>query len=129
MAKSKPGLRSVNPIENLWYDLKMAVHKWNTSNLKELEQFCLEEWANILVARCAKRIETYPKRLTAIIAAKRVSKKWTDPNQLEMGDMKGRTDPHGPGKLETIGDRVDATQDLLARSTFKGRSRVYCHTR
>ena len=34
----------VNPIENLLYDLKMAVHQWNPSNLKELEQFCLEEW-------------------------------------------------------------------------------------
>jgi transposase len=34
----------LNPIENLWYDLKIAVHQWNPSNLKELEQFCLEEW-------------------------------------------------------------------------------------
>ena len=46
------------PIENLWYDLKIAVHQRNPSNLKELEQFCLEEWANIPVARCAKHIET-----------------------------------------------------------------------
>ena len=29
-----PGL---NPIENLWYDLKIAVHQLNISNLKELE--------------------------------------------------------------------------------------------
>ena len=43
----------LNPIENLWYDLKIAVHQWNPSNLKELEQFSLEEWANIPVARCA----------------------------------------------------------------------------
>ena len=34
----------LNPIENLWYDLKIAVHQRNPSNLKELEQFCLEEW-------------------------------------------------------------------------------------
>ena len=39
----------LNPIENLWYALKIAVHQRNPSNL-ELEQFCLEEWANILVA-------------------------------------------------------------------------------
>jgi hypothetical protein len=32
--------------------------------LKELEQFCLEEWTK-LVARCAKLIETYRKRLVA----------------------------------------------------------------
>jgi hypothetical protein len=63
-----PGL---NPIENLWYDLKIAVHQWNSSNLKVLEQFFLEEWANPPVARCAKLIETYPKRNAAVIAAKR----------------------------------------------------------
>jgi hypothetical protein len=60
----------LNPIENLWYDLKDDVHQQNPSNLKELEQFYLEEWANIPVARCAKLIETYPKRLAAVIVAK-----------------------------------------------------------
>ena len=32
----------INPIENMWYDLKIAVHQRNLSNLKE--QFGLEEW-------------------------------------------------------------------------------------
>ena len=54
----------LHPIENLWYDLKIAVHQRNPSNLKELEQFCLEEWAKNPVSRCAKLIETYPKRLS-----------------------------------------------------------------
>jgi hypothetical protein len=62
-----PGL---NPIENLWYDLKIGVHQWNQSNLKELNKFCLEEWAKIPVARCDKLIETYPQRLADVIAAK-----------------------------------------------------------
>ena len=35
-----------------------------------------------------------------------------DPYQLETGDLEGRTDPHGSGKLETINDLVDATRDL-----------------
>ena len=39
----------LNPIENMWYDLKINVHKRNPSNLKELEQFCLEELAKIPV--------------------------------------------------------------------------------
>ena len=60
----------LNPIENLWYDLKIAVHQPNLSNLKKLEQFCLEDWAKIPVARCAQLIETYPNRLAAVIAAK-----------------------------------------------------------
>ena len=59
-----------NPIENLWYDLEIAVQQRNPSNLKEMEQFFIEEWANILVARCAKLTETYPKRLAVVIAAK-----------------------------------------------------------
>uniref|UniRef100_A0A3P9C5F2 NACHT domain-containing protein n=1 Tax=Maylandia zebra TaxID=106582 RepID=A0A3P9C5F2_9CICH len=53
----------LNPIENLWQDLKTAVHKHCPSNLTELELFCKEEWARISVSRCAKLVETYPKRL------------------------------------------------------------------
>ena len=44
--------------------------------MKELEQFCLEEWTNIPVARCAKLTETYPKRLAAVIATKDGSTKY-----------------------------------------------------
>ena len=62
----------LNLIENLRYDLKISVHQRNPSNLKELEQFGLEEWAKILVARCAKLIELGPKKLAAVIAAKGV---------------------------------------------------------
>ena len=44
--------------------------------MKELEQFCLEEWAKIPDAGNAKLIETYPKRLAAGIAAKGGSTKY-----------------------------------------------------
>jgi hypothetical protein len=44
--------------------------------LKELEQLVLEEWAKIPVARCAKRIETHPKNLAAVIAEKGGSTKY-----------------------------------------------------
>lgn len=52
-----------NPIENLWHNLKIAVLQCNTFNLKELEQFCIVERAKIPMARCAKLIQTFPKRL------------------------------------------------------------------
>ena len=65
---------NLNSIENLWYDSKIAVHQQSPSNL--LEQFYLEEQAKISVARCAKLIETYPKRLAAVIAAKGGSTKF-----------------------------------------------------
>ena len=66
----------LNPIENLWYEIKIAVHQRNPPNLKELKQFCLEEWAKIPVARCAKLIKTYTKILAAVIAAKGGSTKY-----------------------------------------------------
>ena len=66
----------LNPIENLWNDLKTAVHKWSPSNLTELEQFCKEEWSNIATSRCAKLVETYPNRLKAVIKAKGGSTKY-----------------------------------------------------
>jgi len=59
-----------NPIENLWHDLKIAVHQHSPHNLTELEQFCSEEWGNISQSRCTKLVETYLNRLTAVIAAK-----------------------------------------------------------
>lgn len=66
----------LNPIENLWMDLKRAVHRRSPRNLTELEQFCKEEWANIPQSRCAKLVETYPKRLMAVIKAKGGSTKY-----------------------------------------------------
>ena len=69
------------PIENLWHDLKiqlmdLKVHQRSSHNLTELEQFCAEEWANIAQSRCAKLMETYPNRLTAIIAVNGASTKY-----------------------------------------------------
>ncbi|CAJ0951315.1 unnamed protein product [Ranitomeya imitator] len=58
----------INPIENLWKELKTAVHKPSPSNLTELELFAKEEWARISVSPCTKLIETNPKRL--VITAK-----------------------------------------------------------
>jgi hypothetical protein len=63
----------LNPIENLWYDLNIVVHQQNPS---KLEQFCLEEWTKIPVAKCVKLMETYPKILAAVIAAKCGSTKY-----------------------------------------------------
>ncbi|ORD99769.1 TCB2 [Hepatospora eriocheir] len=34
----------MNPIENLWHYLKIQVHKRKPKNLKELEEFVVDEW-------------------------------------------------------------------------------------
>ncbi|CAB1439204.1 unnamed protein product [Pleuronectes platessa] len=44
----------LNPIENLWQDLKIAVHRRSPSNLTELHLFCQEEWTDLSISRCAK---------------------------------------------------------------------------
>ncbi|MBN3274470.1 TCB1 transposase, partial [Polyodon spathula] len=60
----------LNPIKNMWHDLKIALHQCSPRNLTELEQFCKEQWSKIGKSRCARLVETYPNRLTAVIAAK-----------------------------------------------------------
>ena len=59
----------LNPIEMLWKDLKRAVHVRKPTNIPELKLFCTEEWAKIPPSRCAGLINSYRKRLVAVIAA------------------------------------------------------------
>ena len=66
----------LNPTENLWHDLKIAVHQRSPRNLTDLEQFCPEESANISQSRCAKLVETFPNRLTVVIAVRDASTKY-----------------------------------------------------
>jgi transposase len=60
----------LNPIENLWRDLKTRVMARKPSNLKELELFAKEEWANIPVDTCKNHIINYKNRLEAVIKNK-----------------------------------------------------------
>ncbi|KAL0152022.1 hypothetical protein M9458_052667 [Cirrhinus mrigala] len=53
----------LNPIENLWWNLKKAVAARKPSNITELEAFAREEWAKIPIERCKKFVSTYRKRL------------------------------------------------------------------
>ena len=60
----------LNPIKNLWTDLKIAVQRRSLSNLSELERICREEWEKLPKYRCANLVALYPRRLEAVIAAK-----------------------------------------------------------
>ncbi len=42
----------LNPIENLWRELKLRVAQRQPQNLKDLEKTCMEEWAKIPAAVC-----------------------------------------------------------------------------
>ena len=59
----------LNRIEHLWKDLKIAVPRRSPSSLTELEKICKEEWEKISKSRCVKLIQTYQRRLKAVIAA------------------------------------------------------------
>ena len=61
----------LNPIENVWAELKKHVRaRWPT-NLTQLHQLCREEWAKIHPTYCGKLVEGYPKRLTQVKQFKR----------------------------------------------------------
>ena len=49
----------LNIIENLWDELKRAVHARQPSNLTELEMFCKDEWSKIPAARIQGLISGY----------------------------------------------------------------------
>ena len=65
-----PGqLPDFNPIENLWKELKIKVHKRNPQNLCELKTVCHQEWEKMDCDFCEKLTSNYyRKRLTAVIA-------------------------------------------------------------
>ena len=60
----------LNPVEHLWKELKHAVWRRQPSNLRQLEQFAHEEWANIPVDRCRSLIVSHRNCLFAETASK-----------------------------------------------------------
>ncbi|KAI4886548.1 hypothetical protein NFI96_027113 [Prochilodus magdalenae] len=57
----------LNPIENLWRELKLHVSQRQPRNLADLEEICVEEWAKIPAAVCANLVKNYR---TSVIANK-----------------------------------------------------------
>ena len=57
---------ALNPIENVWAELKKSVRASRHTNLTQLHQLCQEEWAKIHPTYCRKLVEGYPKRLTQV---------------------------------------------------------------
>ena len=56
----------LNPIENVWAELKKRVWARRPTNLTQLHQLCQEEWAKIHPNYCGKHVEGYPKHLTQV---------------------------------------------------------------
>ncbi len=67
----------LNPIENLWRELKVRVAQRQPQNIIALE-ICMEEWAKIPATVCENLVKTYRKRLTSVIANKGYITKYWD---------------------------------------------------
>ena len=66
----------LNPIENLWRELKLRVAKRQPWNLKDLESICKEESTKIPPEMCANLVTNYKKRLTSVVANNSFSTKY-----------------------------------------------------
>ncbi|KAI4871719.1 hypothetical protein NFI96_028225, partial [Prochilodus magdalenae] len=51
----------LNPIEDLWRELKLCVSQGQPRNLAGLEEICVEEWAKIPAAVCAHLTRPHPR--------------------------------------------------------------------
>ena len=56
----------LNPIENVWAELKEHVRARRPTNLTQLHQLCQEEWAKIHLVFSGKLVEGYMKCLTQV---------------------------------------------------------------
>jgi hypothetical protein len=56
----------LNPIENLWAELKKRVRARRLTNLTQLRHLCQEEWAKIHPTYCGKLVEGYQKCLIQV---------------------------------------------------------------
>ncbi|KAF2349359.1 Transposase Tc1-like [Trinorchestia longiramus] len=57
----------MNPIENLWRELKLKIQKRDPSNINELKEIVIEEGNKITPETCKRLAVNYYKRLEAII--------------------------------------------------------------
>jgi transposase len=56
----------LNPLENLWAELKKRVRARRPTSLTQLQQLCQEELAKIHPTYCGKLVEGYLKRLIQV---------------------------------------------------------------
>jgi hypothetical protein len=65
--KWPPYSPDLNPIENLWADLKKRVERHNCTNVKELEEAVRTEWAATDKKLCQKLVASMPDRIARLL--------------------------------------------------------------
>ena len=66
----------LNPIENLWRELKLQMAKRQPRNLKDLESICKEESTKIPPEMCENLVTNDKKRPTSVVANNSFSTKY-----------------------------------------------------
>ena len=66
----------LNPIETLWNELKIRVHRRGPQNLQDLKTVCVEEWAKITPEQCMRLVSPHRRRLEAFITNRGFSTKY-----------------------------------------------------
>jgi hypothetical protein len=59
----------LNPIENLWADLKRRVEARNASNTQDLKQIISEEWVNTSTDLCSRSAHSMQRRCELVVEA------------------------------------------------------------
>uniref|UniRef100_A0A0K8VLY9 Transposable element Tc1 transposase n=1 Tax=Bactrocera latifrons TaxID=174628 RepID=A0A0K8VLY9_BACLA len=60
----------LNPIENLWGDVKRGLGKKSSKNADELFQKVKEIWLSISIERCQRLVGSLPRRWKAVLESK-----------------------------------------------------------
>jgi len=60
----------LNPIENLWNDLKKTIFEFKPQNSKQLWERTRSAWMSIPVERCQQLVDSMPRRVRAILKNK-----------------------------------------------------------
>ena len=60
----------LNPIENLWQELKVRIKKRAPKNLQELKRVAIEEWSSIPPETTSNLVKNYRRRLLKVIKMK-----------------------------------------------------------
>lgn len=66
----------LNPIENLWSDVKKAVFQTQPTSVAQLWEVVQQAWSSIHAERCKNLVDSMPRRCAAVIANKGHAKKY-----------------------------------------------------
>ncbi|KAF2348539.1 hypothetical protein FHG87_020706 [Trinorchestia longiramus] len=66
----------MNPIKNLWRELKLKIQKRGPNNITNLKEIFIEEWNKVTPETCKRLVVNYYKRLEAIINNKGYATKY-----------------------------------------------------